>query len=319
MFLLTPSTLGWDLAILCLLVGPAAVATLCLCSPSPRSRWTGWLRRPLALLASLTVATVAYGSFVEPWLLIRTRVSVPLATREPLTIALIADLHVGPYKDADWVRRVVATTNAQLPDLVLLAGDFLADETSDLQALAPLADLRAPLGVFAVTGNHDIGLSRSLSETQRDRTNELAAALTAFKVRTLRNEHVLLRHQGDDVALVGIDDLWSQTSNLDAAFATLPPGTPTLLLAHQPDILLDTLSQQADVILTGHTHGGQIRLPWLGALPGTIPSRLDQFDQGSFEIDEDTTLVVTRGAGESGPRARLFAWPEVMVVRTERR
>lgn len=160
MFLLTPSVFGWDLLLLVALTASAAVAIFCHCWIRLHRGRRWYVKVPvrlLGLLGSIGFVAIAYGSFVEPQLIVVNRFTVAFPSPTPLKIAVLSDIHVGPYKDAAFVRRLVDETNAQLPDIVLLAGDFLFDEASDLAGLAPLGNLSAPLGVFAVTGNHDAG------------------------------------------------------------------------------------------------------------------------------------------------------------------
>ncbi len=323
MFLLEPSVFGWDLVLLIAMAAPAAVSLLChlWIKQHPKSRW--WSRLPLRMLGAvclLSCMAVAYGSFIEPQIIIVTRQSVPFPTAKPLKIALLADIHVGPYKDAAFVRRLVDTTNDQLPDIILIAGDLTFSEESDLSDLAPLQALSAPLGVFAVTGNHDAGrylqLDMATPVTRQDRSDAVSETLESLGIRVLRNEHTTVRLGDTSIAIAGVDDIWSGHSNLDQALTGVPADRPLILLAHQPDILLDTLSTRAHLVTVGHTHGGQIRLPWYGPI-GPVPGRLGRkYDQGVFAVGNRTQLAVTRGAGESLLRSRFFAWPEVMLLET---
>lgn len=323
MFLLEPSVFGWDLLLVIAMTAPAAVALLChfWIRQHPKSRW--WSRLPLRLIGlvcALGTLCVAYGSFIEPQIIVVSRYQVPFPTQKPLKIALLSDLHVGPYKGAAFVRRLVDETNAQLPDMVLIAGDLIADETSDLSGLAPLQALSAPLGVFAVTGNHDAGRFMQLDMVtplaRSDRSDAVSETLESLGLRVLRNENVTVRLGDESISIAGVDDIWSGHSSLDRALAGVPAERPLILLAHQPDVILDTLSTRADLVATGHTHGGQIRLPWYGAF-GPMPSRIGrQYDQGVFTVGNDTELAISRGAGESILRSRFFAWPEVMLLQT---
>lgn len=323
MFLLEPSVFGWDLLLAIAMTAPAAVALLChfWIKQHPKSRWySRWPLRFIALICAVACLCVAYGSFIEPQIIVVSRYSVPFPTQKSLKIALLSDIHVGPYKNAAFVRRLVDETNAQLPDLVLIAGDLVADEESDLSQLAPLQALSAPLGVFAVTGNHDAGkfmaLDMATPLARQDRSDAVSETLESLGLRVLRNESTTVRLGDTSIAIAGVDDIWSNHSSLDKALAGIPAERPLILLAHQPDVILDTLSARADLIAAGHTHGGQIRLPWFGPL-GPIPSRIGrEYDQGIFTVGNNTELAISRGAGESLLRSRFFAWPQVMLLQT---
>ncbi len=323
MFLLSPSVFGWDLLLLIVMTVTAAFAVLCCARLRTHTHWKWWQKFPFRIagvLSALACTAVFYGSFIEPQLIVVNRFEVPFPSPTPLKIALLSDIHVGPYKDAAFVQRVVDEANSQLPDLVLIAGDFLFDENTPLTALSPLANLSAPLGVFAVSGNHDVGRFLQMDFVtpiaRQDRSEGLSSALESLGIRVLRNENATIRQGSTRIAVAGVDDIWSNHSNLDDALKGVSAETPLILLAHQPDIALDTLSTRADLIVSGHTHGGQIRLPWYGAL-APIPSKMGRkYDQGIFSVGNETTLAITRGLGETLLRSRFFAWPQIMMLET---
>lgn len=275
------------------------------------------------MAASLVFVTVSYGSFIEPQIITVTRRHIDLGVHQPLSIVVLSDMHVGPYKGAAFIRRVVRRVNALLPDLILIDGDFVLGDgihAEQLEALAPLQDLHASIGTYAILGNHDHGTYRRLLGAERspstDQSEYLAAALRSLGIDVLQNAHEVVSLGTERIAIAGVDDRTSGKENLDAALAGIDPALPVILLAHSPDVILDTLSTRANLITTGHTHGGQIRLPFLGPL-SDLPTHLGRkYDQGVFPIDADTTLAITRGVGESGPRARLFAWPEILLLTT---
>jgi hypothetical protein len=321
--LLDPETFGWDLAILIMIT--ASIAGCC------GALW--WYSknkgRPLRRLIAATVAAfalllaglVVYGSFVEPRMLFTTTHTVSFPTKETLRIVVMSDFHVGPYKDADWVQRAVDQANAVLPDIVLLAGDFVLGDRSDTDALLPLSGLRPTIGTFAVLGNHDIGRIGWASDTpqiKRDRTADVETVLEHAGITVLRNENILVEWGDDQFAIAGNDDLWSDTFDLQAALQNIPKNTPVLLLSHNPSVIKDpAMSDQVRLVVSGHTHGGQLRLPGIGPIT-ELPTVIDhRYDQGVFGAGENRSLFITRGIGESGPRARLFAPPEVALLLTK--
>lgn len=318
----TPYTFVWDAAIALPLAAGTGVCVVC--AAHLRSRRTRlWKRIGIGLAglaAAACTAVLAYGTFVEPQLLTVTRANVPMPLHAPLKVAVLSDLHVGPYKGAAFIRRAVDRTNALMPDIVLLAGDYLLADVADASAaqdLAPLKDLHPVVGTFAVLGNHDHGLYRTLfglSDVQRDPSPDVRDILGDLGIQLLDNQNVVLEFGVDRLAVAGVDDRWVPTSDVGKALEGIPENVPVILLAHNPDVLLDPRSASASLIVAGHTHGGQVRLPWIGPVP-KLPTRLGRvFDQGLFGVGPHTTLAITRGIGESGPRVRLFAPPEIMLL-----
>lgn len=270
----------------------------------------------LTVLCSIGLLLLTYTSFLEPrWLSVtHTAVSFPLS--HPLRIAVIADFHTGPFKGAHWVDHVVQKTYSLKPDLILLPGDFLFDPTYPLAPLEPLKYLSAPLGVFAVAGNHDAG---NLTDRGRvlpfpDRTAELEQYLGTLGIRLLRNASTVLSHHGEQFAIAGIDDLWSESCNLNRAVSGIPTNMPTILLAHEPDIILEAQSAKANLIVSGHTHGGQVCFP--GGYPAAgVPSLVGKrYAHGLFQVHDHTSLFVTRGCGETMLRVRFCCRPEVAIL-----
>lgn len=260
---------------------------------------TEWAALPLLLLL--------YGSFIEPRLLKTTRYEVGKGERA-LTVAFVSDIHVGPYKGSAWVRRLAHATGRLKPDVVLLGGDFLHESAKDLPKLLPLKEFAAPLGVYAILGNHD--------EYKADA--EARAWFAREGVPLLLNLSKRLPHAGGEVAVAGADDDWYGETDLDAAFRGVPADVPLVAMLHNPDLAPPAAERLKDrtaptVLFSGHTHAGQIRLPFVGAVP-KLPHHLGRrYDRGVFQVG-GATLVIGAGAGESGPRARLFCPPEIVLV-----
>jgi uncharacterized protein len=259
---------------------------------------------------------LTYASFIEPRRLrvISQKVSFPL--KNPLRIAVVADFHVGPFKGREWIDFVVHKISTLNADLTLIPGDFLFDPLHPLEPLEGLKNLHAPLGVFAVPGNHDAG---NLSHFGRpvdmpDRTEDLEAFLAPLGIRMLRNRSTIVKHHDETFAIAGIDDLWSKSCNLDAAFADIPESTPTICLTHHPDTILEDQSKKADLIICGHTHGGQVCLPGGYPIAGVPAIVGRKYAHGLFAITQRTTLFVTRGCGESMMRMRFCCRPEIVLL-----
>jgi len=317
-------TLPWDIAILTILFSAASLWFTAQRWLKRKSRMPLWKKSGVLLVRNFCVvlfAVVFYGSFIEPHIITVTKVSLPFGTIEPLKIAVISDLHVGPYKGAYFLRRVVSRINALRPDIVLIAGDLVLTEevtAAALDALEPLQNLHSLLGTYAILGNHDHSIYRmSIRRNPApDHSDAVEERLTSFGIHVLLNSSTTIQSGENIFTVAGIDDALSGQADIIATLDNIPHGMPTILLSHNPDVILDPASLFADIIIAGHTHAGQIRLPWIGAL-ATLPTHLGpKFDQGTFLLGSGTYLAISRGIGESGPRARLFAPPEIMLIET---
>jgi len=280
----------------------------------------GWVAlttvTPWNIAGWILLALLLYTCFVEPRIIVTKTLPVVLKASRPLRIVFMSDFHVGPHKGRGFMRRLVRKANALRPDLVLLGGDFLYNYRSDPLLLDPLKDLRAPLGAFGVMGNHDSGrdmLGGRVTLT-KDRTADVEKVLRECGIVTLRNEWKDL----GPLILAGTDDVWMESYDLAKTLKDIPQGKPRILLTHNPDAVLDERAHEADLILSGHTHGGQVRLPFLGSVP-PIPNVIGRkYDRGTFPLPKETTLIVSHGVGESMARPRLFAIPEILLIAVDR-
>lgn len=317
-------TLPWDIGILTMLTVSGMIAWSAQTWLKKSKRKPLWMKAGVLSAGSVALAVmlvIGYGSFIEPQIITVTPFSIPLGTTEPLRIAIISDLHVGPYKGFNFIRRVTEHINALHPDVVLIVGDLVLTEeirAESLAALEPLKNLHPVIGTYAIMGNHDHSIYRTSVRDRivPDRSDAVAERLMSFGIAALRNSSVTLRSGESVFAIAGIEDAFSGEADILETFANIPPNVPTILMSHNPDVILDPASLRARIIVTGHTHGGQIRLPWIGPV-ATLPTHLGKkFDQGIFSLGSGAILAITRGVGESGPRARLLAPPEIMLITT---
>lgn len=245
---------------------------------------------------------------------VRHPVEMPGLT-QPLRVAQLTDLHYGLYIEAEQVRNWVDLTLAERPDLIVITGDFL--DADVLGGAAPLLEelsrLDAPLGVYGVWGNHDYGsfgqYARRFHSPQRadwkDRREHFAQALAHSGVTILNNAGVQLR---PDLYLAGVDDWMRGEPDLEAALAHRAGGA-TLLMSHNPD-QLPLVPESVGLTLSGHTHGGQVRLPLIGAV--TTASQYGQrFAQGW--VRGPARGFVSRGLGMTAVPARLNCPAEIAV------
>ena len=248
-----------------------------------------------------------YTASIEPGWLDITRVQVPLKNIGPaldgFKIVHMSDLHLKPFTDIEMIQAAVATANSLNPDLVALTGDFVLQEAEAIFDLAPvLTTLNATYGIYTVFGNHDLWTNREV----------VRLGMTESGIPMLKNEGRALSVGNETLYLAGVDDVWSGQPDLRAALATAPADTPTILLSHEPDPV-DTFSREGQISLqlSGHTHGGQVRLPGIGPL--VLPPHGIKYDQGLFQVN-DTWLYTNRGLGVIFPPVRLNCRPELTEI-----
>jgi uncharacterized protein len=262
--------------------------------------------------AGLTGASglAAYASLWEPFDYEVTETDVFLRglpeAFEGFRIAQVTDVHHSRLVPLAEVRRVVALANGTRPDLVVLTGDYTTSRRGYIEPCAEaLAELKAPRGVWAVLGNHDHYNDAELTER----------ALRRRGVQVLSNANTTLRRGGDELRLAGVDDWGWGKADWARALRGVDRSMPCVLLSHEPAVLDMPETRGLSLVLSGHTHGGQICLPFVGS-----PARLmDEFRylRGLYERD-GTQLYVSRGTGMIGVPVRLGARPEVAVIRLRR-
>jgi predicted MPP superfamily phosphohydrolase len=264
-----------------------------------------------AALAGLAVLALAYAEATRTPGVVTYDVASPAWTGPPVSIALLADAQAAhPDMPPARIARIVQQTNALKADIVLLAGDYVtgrlvqSGRVGPAAATAPFAGLRAPLGVFAVLGNHDMERP-GLAE-------EVTAGLEAAGVTVLRNRAA----RAGPLWVAGVDDNRHGVTGVTAAMAGVPPGAPLLYLVHNPDNLVDTPAR-VGLTLAGHSHGGQVLLPFVGAL--VLPIERRDWARGHIvwpgPDGQARHMVVTSGLGTSGAPIRLGVPPEIVLVR----
>ncbi|TQM55180.1 metallophosphoesterase [Humibacillus xanthopallidus] len=297
---------AWYLLLGTLVLGFAALLASLSSSPRPRRRLLR-VGTPVVVVAALGATAYGLHEAAMPTVTPVTVTSQQLPEGfDGLRVALVTDLHVGPVRDASFTQRVVDEVNAQRPDVVVLGGDLVDGKVSQVSdALAPLAGLEAPLGVFAVSGNHEF-----ISQ-------EADAWLTYWEtlgITVLRNENVALRRQSDTIRIAGVHDetgTGADAADVDGALGSAPAGGFTILVAHQPRQALDAQGRGIDLQLSGHTHGGQV---W----PFRYAVRLQQPVIDGVRMVGDVPVLTSRGAGAWGPPARVMAPPEIPLITLRR-
>ena len=264
----------------------------------------------LLLLAGLVLALDAF--WWEPSSLRLTRYDVTLdAPRlKGLKIAVISDLHGGaPFITTGKIDQVVAMTNAAHPDLILLTGDYVIQRVVGghrmpiATIVTHLKGLSAPLGVYAVIGNHD----------RWESAPEVTHAFEQGGIPVLENAPMQFRRGGDVITLIGIGDHYTDASNVRQAMAGVPADAQALCFTHSPDVFPE-LPKTCALTIAGHTHGGQVWLPFLGRIAVAHQSIYGQRYAIGVIRENGKTLFVSPGIGTSALPVRFMVPPEVSLV-----
>ena len=294
-------------------------------------------------LAAFSAAGVGLGGYAvaEPWRLNVTRYALtpPGWPKDfKLKLAIVADVHAcDPWMSLARVRQIVARTNALNADAVLLLGDYVvgyqlgkfSKPVAHDDWAAELAALKAPLGVHAVLGNHDWWEDREV-QVRRAGPIKAAMALKNVRIPVYENDAVRLEKDGRPFWLAGLGDQWAfwpkpenytdfvrrgkvdyeGVHDLPGTLAKVTDTAPVILMAHEPDIFPDVPARVA-LTLSGHTHGGQIRL---GTFAPVVPSKFGRRYTYGHIIEDNRNLIVSGGLGCSALPLRFGSPPEIVVV-----
>lgn len=233
---------------------------------------------------------------------------------EGFTIALLSDFHYDPYFSAHPLKAAIPMVRDLRPDLIALTGDYVSvpwfgGPKSEVHNAEPCArllkQLQAPHGVWAVLGNHDV-----FSDPER-----ITDALTSHGIPVLMNQSIAIEKDGARFWISGVDDPLGGESDLNATIEKIPPDEAVVLMAHEPDYADYVARHSVDLQLSGHTHGGQVRLPFMPPL--YLPPMAKKYLQGLYKIRE-LTLYTNIGVGTVGLPVRLNCPPEITLLTIRR-
>jgi predicted MPP superfamily phosphohydrolase len=236
------------------------------------------------------------------------------ARLEGFTVALLSDFHYDPYFSVHPLRSAIGMVNGLRPDLIVLTGDFVSvpwfgDPAAGASAAEPCAQLlrqmQAPHGPWAVMGNHD-------AFTDPDR---VTSSLRAAGIRVLSNQSAPIERDGARFWLGGVDDVLGRTANLDATLHNVPADEASILLAHEPDYADHVARYPVDLQLSGHSHGGQVRVPFFRPL--YLPDLARKYIWGLYKIG-GLTLYTNPGLGTVGVPVRMNCPPEITLLTLRR-
>jgi uncharacterized protein len=274
--------------------------------------WQKRLRISIIVILLLIGGVVGWGFLVEPNRLVVRQETLELQ-RWPnglsgLKIAVLSDLHIGsPFIDDPKVRLIVQRTNELQPDLIIILGDYIAgngrgSHRVEPEAFAPLLkDLHAPLGVYSVLGNHDWWYNGL----------KVRSALEANGIKVLEDQVAKIDVRGNPLWLVGLGDLWTRPQHIDQTIAEVPQDATIIALTHNPDIFPE-LPARVNLLLAGHTHGGQVRFPLIGSVVES--SRYGQRYEQGHVLENGHDLFVTTGIGTSIIPVRFGVPPEIVLL-----
>jgi uncharacterized protein len=231
------------------------------------------------------------------------------------TIALLSDFHYDPYFSIHPIQASIPIVNALRPDLIVLAGDFVSEPVlhsyarQAAQNAEPcsriLRQLQAPHGLWAVLGNHDDATDPAL----------ITEILRATQIPVLANQSVPVEANGSRFWLSGVNDVLGGDSGLQTTLARVPRDEATVLLAHEPDYADFVARHPVDLQLSGHSHGGQVRLPFLP--PFYEPPLARRYIAGLYQVGP-LTLYTSRGLGTVGFPVRFDCPPEITLLTLRR-
>jgi len=227
-----------------------------------------------------------------------------------LTVAVLSDFHYDPYFSIHPLRAAIAMVNGLRPDVIVLTGDFVTqpmvgDERKAAFAAEPCARLlrqmTAPHGLWAVMGNHDDGTD----------PEHVTRVLQAENIQVLANQSEPIERDGARIWLAGVNDVISRTADLSKTLRRVPSGEAVILLAHEPDFADEAARFPIDLQLSGHSHGGQIRVPLLP--PFYLPKLAKKYVWGTYRVGR-LTLYTNAGLGTVAVPMRLNCPPEITLL-----
>jgi len=270
-------------------------------------------RRLIPLLAlAVSLPLLAGYALLEPrWLKIRKidfiHRDIPQAF-DGKTIVFLTDIHHGPFFSRERVAGLVRTVNRLAPDLVLLGGDYVhRDPKYIVPCFQELGKLEAPLGIFGVLGNHDHWEDASLTRK----------CMAEAGITLVENQCEWFHLNGHRIAVGGVGDLWEDAQDLEAATAGAAAADFVILLSHNPDYAEQVTGDRVDLVLSGHTHGGQVAV--FGLWAPAVPSRYGQKYRAGMVDTGYASVFVSTGVGTITPPVRFCARPEIVLITLKNR
>lgn len=271
----------------------------------------------VALLICCASLTALYALYIEPAILTVTERTIANSelpsSFEGKKVAYISDIHIGKYYKEKEFARLIGKINALSPDILLIGGDIVDRSIGEADAADPVAigtllkSVRAPMGIYAVEGNHDI--------EDRNTRAFMQQVYDTAGIKVLMNQNVLIQTGGAQIAIAGLKESYFHKPDADAAYRGIPTGTFTIGMVHQPDYAKQFLPHKTPLVLAGHSHGGLVVLPFYG--PVFKVADAIEMTKGVYHIEE-TEIYVSNGIGFVIVKARLGTPPEIVLYRLSR-
>src|SRR6266478_1078962 len=277
-----------------------------------RQSWKRRIRISLLGIFLLVAGLVVWAFLIEPNRLIVHSETIQIDNGDPQAAQLqwpvIADIHTGaPFIDDQKLQQIVARTNELNPDLIVLLGDYMSPNSWHSHRVEPevtaaaLRNLKAPLGVYSVLGNHDWWYNGE----------KVRIAFEQCGIHVLEDEAVEVKWHDKSFWLVGLADLWTRPQHVGETIARIPPGSTIIALTHNPDIF-PGLPQRVPLLLAAHTHGGQVNIPLIGT--PIVPSRFGRKYTAGHIFENGHHMFVTTGIGTSILPVRFRVPPEIVIL-----
>lgn len=266
-----------------------------------------WLKRTAVATLLSPLAGVSYGYLETGWVEVtQSKIRVPRLPKAfaGLRVAVLTDIHHGPMTPLNYVRRVVDQTLLLKPDLIVLVGDFVAGRTGDdyfQPCFRELDRLEAPRGVYAVPGNHDYW----------EKIVRYHTAISSTAIQELTNNGLWLYEDSARLRLGGVDDLWCGKPSLGSALGNAGPDDACILMCHNPDYVESLNDPRVGLVLSGHMHGGQVRIPFFRT---PVPSNYGNKYLKGLVQGPVAQVYVSRGLGTVSVPFRFRARPEIALV-----
>lgn len=263
-----------------------------------------------------------YAHLAEPFILITKKINIQTpAFNRPIKIVFIADIQAGKHKKTQWTEKIVQKTLDTNPDLVIFGGDLIDNEgvfEDESIYLEPLKKISAKYPSFYVLGNHEYGLGQ-MDVSKRylgtgDKTKELMDQMEKINISLLKNDLRCFKIKEQDLCLFGIDDIYAGKKDY-SELKNLPADTPLLFITHNPDAILGypKIFKKPDLVLAGHTHGGQVYLPIIGPV-GSVDLILPKKFYRGLNYWKNIPIYTSIGTGESGGQMRFMSIPEIVLL-----
>jgi len=267
-------------------------------------------RRFIKMMSVLGIAGFAcsYPVFIERNIFQVNRYRIPVPRLpdpfEGFTIVHLTDLHYGPLVSLDFLKRVLNRANSIPRDLTICTGDFVHERnsTEQIDRIWPMINnLHSPHGVFSTLGNHDHWADTARSVYWLEKTGQ-----------DLRHKARCIERHGQKLWFAGAGDLWEDHENIDKSMSKIPGNECRIVLAHNPDTADSDFNMPVDLMLSGHTHGGQVNIPFIG--PPILPVKNANYSSGLKKSKRGMSVFISRGIGWAIYPVRFNCYPEIAVL-----